>query len=98
LGLLLSGGPESAGFRHGVNLARAAMRRGVEVYVYCIDEAVLGLGESGMEGLRSGGARVYGCAYAAERRGLRWRDEITYGGLALLSDLMTRTDRFVAMG
>jgi hypothetical protein len=51
-----------------------------------------------MQDLRMGGVQVYGCAYAAERRGLPWQADMVYGGLALLSDLMAGTDRFLAFG
>jgi sulfur relay (sulfurtransferase) complex TusBCD TusD component (DsrE family) len=98
LGILLSASPGSPSFAHGVKLAQAALTRGVRVYLYCIDDAVSGLGTGPMQDLRMGGVQVYGCAYAAERRGLPWQADMVYGGLALLSDLMAGTDRFLAFG
>jgi sulfur relay (sulfurtransferase) complex TusBCD TusD component (DsrE family) len=96
LSILLAAGPETAGFDHGLRLARAAVKQGIQVYLYCIDDAIAGLGSEPMEDLRLGGGRIYGCAYAAERRGLTWDANTVYGGLALLSDLMVGSDRFVA--
>jgi sulfur relay (sulfurtransferase) complex TusBCD TusD component (DsrE family) len=98
LSILLAAGPDHPGFNHGVQLAQAAVRQGIRVYLYCIDEGILGLSSAGVEDLRSSGVQVYGCAYAAERRGLPWQRDIVYGGLALLSDLMAGSDRFVAFG
>lgn len=98
LSILLAAGPDHPGFEHGVRLARAAVRQGIHVHLYFIDDGVLGLSNAGVEDLRSSGVQVYGCAYAAERRGLPWQRDIVYGGLALLSDLMAGCDRFVAFG
>ena len=39
LGLLLSTRPENLSFRHGVNLAAAALDAGLNVYLHCIDDA-----------------------------------------------------------
>jgi sulfur relay (sulfurtransferase) complex TusBCD TusD component (DsrE family) len=98
LSILLAAGPDHPGFQHGVRLAQAAVGQGIRVHLYCIDEGVWGLGSADVDDLRSNGVQVYGCAYAAERRGLPWERDIVYGGLALLSDLMAGCDRFVAFG
>jgi sulfur relay (sulfurtransferase) complex TusBCD TusD component (DsrE family) len=98
LSILIAAGPQTEAFDHGVKLARAALKQGVQVYLYCIDDAIAGLASEPMEDLRLGGTRVYGCAYAAERRDLPLDANMIYGGLALLSDLMAGGDRFVAFG
>jgi sulfur relay (sulfurtransferase) complex TusBCD TusD component (DsrE family) len=97
LGMLLAAPPGDPALEHGLKLAEAACARGLEVYIYFIDEAVRALDHSEIEieALRAGGARVYGCAYAAERRHLEWRRDVVYGGLALLGELMANTDRCV---
>ena len=43
LGILVSCDPAHRNFSHAVGLARAAVGRGVQVYLYCIDEAVKGI-------------------------------------------------------
>src|SRR2546422_10584968 len=68
LGLLLSTGPEHPAFRHGLKLAEAALRRGIQVYLYCIDDAVNGLGDAQLQALKAGGANLFACAYGAQRR------------------------------
>jgi sulfur relay (sulfurtransferase) complex TusBCD TusD component (DsrE family) len=96
LGVLLSSGPDQPGFRHGVRLAEAALGDGVDVYLYCVDEAVRGVEETRLQELASRGLKLYVCAYGARRRGLPSNLNATYAGLALLSDLIYGTDRFVS--
>jgi sulfur relay (sulfurtransferase) complex TusBCD TusD component (DsrE family) len=96
LGLLLSTSPGQPGFLHGLRLAEAALEEGVEVYLYCVDEAVRGLDEPRLHTLATRGLKLYVCAYGAQRRGLRRHTDATYAGLAMLSDLISATDRFVS--
>ena len=96
LGLLLSTGPEHPGFRHGLNLAEVALRQGVQVYLYCIDEAVRGVDHPELQALRAGGLNLYACAYGAERRHLPMTDAAAFAGLSVVSDLIASTDRFLS--
>jgi sulfur relay (sulfurtransferase) complex TusBCD TusD component (DsrE family) len=96
LGLLLSTRPGQPGFQHGLGLADAALEEGVEVYLYCIDDAVHGVGEPHLQSLAARGLKLFVCAYASQKRGLPRDQNATYAGLALLSDLMAETDRFVS--
>lgn len=96
LGMLLSTSPGQPGFQHGLGLAEAALAEGVEVYLYCIDEAVRGVEEPRLLTLAGRGLKLYVCAYGAQRRGLARSLGATYAGLALLSDLIAATDRFVS--
>jgi sulfur relay (sulfurtransferase) complex TusBCD TusD component (DsrE family) len=96
LGLLLSTSPGEAGFQHGVRLAEAALEEGAEVYLYCVDEGVRGVGEPRLQSLAARGLKLYVCAYGSQRRGLGPSPNVTYAGLALLSDVMATTDRFVS--
>jgi sulfur relay (sulfurtransferase) complex TusBCD TusD component (DsrE family) len=96
LGLLLSTSPGQPGFQHGLRLAETALEEGVEVYLYCVDEAVRGVEEPRLLNLAARGLKLYACAYGAQRRGLPRSLHATYSGLALLSDLIAATDRFVS--
>ena len=96
LGLLLSTPPSQPGFHHGLSLAHAALEEGAEVYLYCVDEAVRGVDEPRLQSLAACGLKLYVCAYGAQRRGLERNPRAIYAGLALLSDLMAATDRFVS--
>jgi hypothetical protein len=98
LGVLLSTRPDQPGFKHGLGLAEAAMREGVDVYLYCIDDAVHGVSQPQLQSLAARGLRLYACAYAAQRCNLYVNTNNTpiFAGLALLSDLIAATDRFVS--
>jgi len=96
LGLLLSTHPDQPGFKHGLGLAEAAMNEGVVVYLYCIDDAIHGVNQPQLQSLAARGLKLYACAYAAHRRGLPVNDRAVFAGLAVVSDLIAATDRFVS--
>ncbi len=96
LGVLLSTRPERPPFRHGVRLAGHALAAGVDVYLYCIDEAVQGVGDPELQDLKKRGLKLYACAYGAQRRSLPINDLATFAGLTVVNDLMSSTDRFIA--
>ena len=96
LGILVSAGPEHPNFGHGTRLAEAALAQGVDVYLYCIDEAVSGLEDARLGGLFARGLKLYACGYSAQRRRIPPDPRATFAGLAALSDLIAATDRFVA--
>jgi len=95
LGILLSTSPAHPDFQRGVEAAAAAVENGVKVYLYCIDDAVAGVGESQLQSLSQHGLILYACAYAAQRRGLPINDLATYAGLGVLGDLLAGTDEFL---
>ena len=96
LGILVSCDPAHRNFSHAVGLARAAVGRGVKVYLYCIDEAVRGVAREEMQRLKNDGVVLYGCAFSARTRNLPIDDLATYTGLTIVSDLLASTDRFVS--
>ena len=96
LGLLLSAPPEAPNFQRGLRLAETALGRGVDVYLYCIDEAVKGVGDARLQSLSARGLKLYACAYAAQRRGLQVNEEAVFAGLTIVNDLIASTDRFVS--
>jgi sulfur relay (sulfurtransferase) complex TusBCD TusD component (DsrE family) len=96
LGLLLSTSPDHPNFSHGLKLADAALRQGVQVYIYCIDDAVAGLSHPMVQELQTNGMRLFACAYGAQRRNLPMSAQAVFGGLGSLADLVAGTDRFVS--
>jgi predicted peroxiredoxin len=96
LGVLLSTHPDQPAFRHGVSLAETALSEGVDVYLYCIDDAIHGVARPELQRLAARGLKLYACAYAAQRRNLPVNDKAIYAGLGVVSDLMSATDRFVS--
>jgi hypothetical protein len=96
LGVLVSARPGTDAFRHGVRLAGAALGKGVDVYAYCIDDAVAGVGDPELQSLKSQGLKLYACAYGAHRRKIPLDDRAVFAGLTVVSDLLASTDRFVS--
>ncbi len=96
LGILLSTRPDAPGFQHGLQLAEQALANGVTVYLYCIDEAVMGVADRRLQAMKARGLNLYACAYAAQRRHLPVSDDAVFSGLSIVSDLMAGTDRFVS--
>jgi sulfur relay (sulfurtransferase) complex TusBCD TusD component (DsrE family) len=96
LGILISAGPTTPAFRHGVRFASAAVDSGCDVFLYCIDDAVAGVRDPELQALPARGVRFYACAYGAHQRGLPVDDSATFAGLTVVSDLVASTDRFVS--
>jgi predicted peroxiredoxin len=96
LGLLISTAPDDPKFEQGLRLAETALAEGVDVYLYCIDEAVPGVAQKRVQAIREKGAKLYACAYGAHRREFPLSDQATFAGLTIVNDLITGTDRFVS--
>jgi hypothetical protein len=96
LGILISVAPTHASFHHGLRLAAAALSAKDEVYLYCLDAAVAGVEDERVQTLRGHGLRLFACAYACQRRKIVPGENALYGGLTLLNDVMSATDRFVS--
>lgn len=95
LGVLISAKPGAPGFQHGVRVVTAALDRGVDVYLYCIDDAVPGVADDRLQALKERGLKLYACAYGAHRRNFPLSEVATFAGLTVVSDLMAGTDRFL---
>lgn len=98
-GLLLSTGPDHANLETALGLARAALNRGAQLYLYLIDDGVKALDDPRVGALADRGARLFVCAYGCQKRRipLRDADTVTYCGLVVLTDLINGTDRFIAL-
>ncbi len=96
LGILLSTRPEERAFRHGVRLAATALAAGVDVYLYCIDDAVHGVADAELQALKATGLKLYACAYGAQRRNIPVNHLAAFAGLTVVTDLIASTDRFVS--
>ncbi|MEO6036365.1 MAG: DsrE family protein [Verrucomicrobiota bacterium] len=96
LGLLISSRPDSPRFTQGITLAETALAEGVDVYLYCIDDAVPGVDQPRVQKLKERGLKLFACAYGAHRRNFPLSDIATFAGLTVVSDLIAGTDRFVS--
>ncbi len=96
LGLLISCRPEEPGFHHALRVADAALGRGLNVYLYCIDEAVNGVASADLQQLKARGLNLYACAYGAHKRHIALTADATFAGLTVVNDIMASTDRFLS--
>jgi len=72
------------------------MARGVQVYLYCIDEAVTSLADPELQSLKSRGVNLFACAQGLQSRNLPMTELATFAGLTVVSDLISGTDRFLS--
>ena len=99
LGLLLSTAPSHPSVETVVQLAHAALRRGVEVYLYLIDEGVKMVTDSRYLGLIDAGAKMSVCAYGCQQHGVPTvtvDSRVSLSGLVVLSGIIDGCDRFLA--
>jgi hypothetical protein len=96
LGVLLSTPPQHPNFIPAIALIRAALDAGVNVYFYCIDEAVHCVKTPEVQELRQRGVNLFGCAYGAHQHGVTVDDSAAFSGLTVVSDIIANTDRFIS--
>ena len=99
LGLLLSTKPEHPNLPTAVRLSKAALERGVDLYLYLIDDGVLAMDRPEVQELAARGAKLFVCAYGCQKRGIPLSDpdRFNYCGLVVLTDLINGCDRFLAL-
>lgn len=98
LGILLSTGPENPNLTTAIGLSAAALKAGVDVFLYLIDEGVLTVADPRFELLRTAGLKLFACAYGAQQHGVERKDDkATYCGLVILSNIVSVCDRFIAL-
>jgi sulfur relay (sulfurtransferase) complex TusBCD TusD component (DsrE family) len=99
LGLLLSTAPSHPSVETVVQLAQAALRRGVEVYIYLIDEGVKSAIDQRYIGLIDAGVKMSVCAYGCQQHGVPTASvdsRVSLSGLVVLSGIIDGCDRFLA--
>lgn len=98
LGILLSTPPANQNLETVIGLISAARTSHVNVYLYLIDEGVECIHDKRLVEFLKDGLKVYVCAYGAQKKGIEPTDIATFGGLAVLSELINVCDRFIALG
>ena len=99
LGLLLSTPPSHPSVETVVQLAQAALRRGVEVDIYLIDEGVKTVVDQRYLGLLDAGVKMSVCAYGCQQHGVITTtvdSRVSLSGLVVLSGIIDGCDRFLA--
>ena len=99
LGLLLSTPPSHPSVETVAQLAQAALRRGVNVYLYLIDEGVKTAVDQRYLRLLDAGVKMSVCAYGCQQHGVITStvdSRISLSGLVVLSGIIDGCDRFLA--
>jgi sulfur relay (sulfurtransferase) complex TusBCD TusD component (DsrE family) len=99
LGLLLSTPPSHPSVETVIQLAQAALHRGVDVYLYLIDEGVKTAVDQRYLGLIDAGVKMSVCAYGCQQHGvstLTIDSRVSLSGLVVLSGIIDGCDRFLA--
>lgn len=99
LGLLLSTGPNHPSVETVSQLAEAATKQGIEVYLYLIDEGVKSLRDPRFLHLLDGGTKMSVCAYGCQQHAVSTTNvdsRISLSGLVVLSGIIEGCDRFLA--
>jgi hypothetical protein len=97
LGVLLSTGPDHPNLGTCLALSREALDRGVDLYLYLIDDGVANIDDDRILELGRRGAKLFVCAYGCQRRRLPITDKASYCGLVVLTDLINGCERFLAL-
>jgi len=95
-GILIAAAPDQPNFAHALGLAESGLKKGLLVYVYCIDEAVRGVADGRLQDLKTRGLNLFACAYSAQQRQIPVTEDAAFAGLTVVSDLIAATDRFVS--
>ena len=99
LGLLLSTPPSHPSVETVIQLARAALRRGIDVYLYLIDEGVKTATDQRYLSLIDAGVKMSVCAYGCQQHGVPTTtvdSRVSLSGLVVLSGIIEGCDRFLA--
>lgn len=97
LGILLSTKPEHPNLETCLRLSQEALARGVDVYLYLIDDGVWNIDDERILDLGRRRAKLFVCAYGCQRRRLPITEKATYCGLVVLTDLINGCERFIAL-
>ena len=98
-GFLLALPPSHESVTTVYGLARAALRRGHEVYLYLIDEGVKNLADARYLALAHAGVRLFVCAYGCQQHAVKTDGidpKISLCGLVVLSGIIDSCDPFLS--
>ena len=99
LGLLLSTPPSHPSVETVIQLSQAALRRGIDVYLYLIDEGVKTATDQRYVSLIDAGAKMSVCAYGCQQHGVPTvlvDSRVSLSGIVVLSGIIDGCDRFLA--
>jgi len=97
LGIMLSTEPAHPNLATCLALSRESLARGLDLYLYLIDDGVANIDDERILELGRLGAKLFVCAYGCQRRRLPITDKASYCGLVVLTDLINGCERFIAL-
>lgn len=95
LGILLFNGPDSRDVNTAEGLASAALRKGIEVEVFMMHEAVLNSELKQLEELSGKGAKITVCTHNADQFKAKRCSKFTYGSQFEHSYIIGDSDRYL---
>ena len=99
LGLLLSTPPSHPSVETVIQLSQSALHRGIDVYLYLIDEGVKTATDQRYLSLIDAGVKMSVCAYGCQQHGISTvmvDSRVSLSGLVVLSGIIDGCDRFLA--
>lgn len=96
LAILLFRGPDSQDLNSAVGLASAALKRGIEVEIFMMYEAVLNAVTEKLQKLAEQGAKVTLCSHNADQLKVARDDRFVYGSQYDHAQIVNDADRYVA--
>lgn len=98
LGILLFSGPQNQDVGTAVSLANAALKRGIEVEIFMMYEAVLNSVNERLKKLCADGAKVTLCNHNVDELKAHKDDVFNYGSQFDHSYFVNESDRYIAFG
>ncbi len=95
LAILLSTPPESGDLEVVKGIIHSGLKKGLSIYLYLVDDGVQCIEDKTLVDMTDKGLKLYVCAYGAQKRGISPSNVATFGGLAVLSELIKSCDRFI---
>lgn len=96
IGFLLFNGPYSQDVGTVAGLAGAALKRGLEVEIFVMYEAVLNSVNDKLTKLADDGAKIIVCGHNADELGAERTDKFTYAGQYENAILLNEADKYIA--
>ncbi|MHB8481579.1 MAG: DsrE family protein [Nitrospiria bacterium] len=98
MAIALTTKPEDPGTKTTLEVAKTALDKKIDVYLYVTDDGVYNLKNDSLFDLKKQGAKLFVCAYGCQNRDIPIDDpRATYCGLVVLSTLIEGTDRFFSL-
>ena len=98
LAIALTTKPEDPSTKTTLQVAKAALDKKIDVYLYVTDDGAYNLKNESVFDLAKQGAKLFVCAYGCQNRNIPIDDlRATYCGLVVLSNLIEGTDRFFTL-